>query len=56
MSAQEKQWRKLAIEALLFIGQLAKDYSAVRTKCERFAAEATGEHCGPLLPQTKEPK
>lgn len=53
MSDQEKQWRILAIESLQFIGQLAKDYPNVKTRCERFAANAIGEHCGPLIPREK---
>lgn len=55
MSADEKQWRLLAIQALQFIGQLAKDCPAVQAKCERFAASAIGEHCGPLLPKATQP-
>lgn len=49
MSADEKQWRRLAIEALSFIGQIAKEIPAAKTRCEAFAANAIGEHCGPLI-------
>lgn len=49
MSAAEKQWRRLAIEALQFIGELEKECPAVRTRCERFTASVIGEHCGPLI-------
>lgn len=53
MTKEEEQWRKLAIEALAFIGALAKAYPMLKGRCEDFATNVIAEHCGPLAKEKK---